>query len=158
MDLGEKSWETPFLKENVFIQSIQNYTKSTTINLCRQLNCRSLATDLYLSFTVRMHLSISAKCSFADEVLTTVLSINSSLVESNSISIKIVCTIIIPLEYNLIIIFSFLVNCLAVRVGMCLTVTNLISRYFVIKKGMLFTNITSSTRFTDLCNVRNPWK
>ena len=111
-----------------------NYTIFTTINLCRQLNGRSLGTALHLSFMVLIHLSISKTCCFVAKMLTTVLTINQSLVESNSRSIKIVCTIIIPLEYNLIIIFSFLVNCLAVRVGMCLTVTNLISRYFVIKK------------------------
>ena len=50
-------------------QGMKNYTKITTINLCRQLNSRSLATSLHLYFAVRMYILIFATCSFAAKVL-----------------------------------------------------------------------------------------
>ena len=153
MDLWEDSWETPFLTWNTFSQRIQNYTKFATINLCRKLNGRPLAMALHLSFTVLMQISISATWYFSTKVLTTILTINSSLMESNSISIKIVCTILLPLEYNFIIIFSFLLNCLAVRIRMYWTFTIFMPQDMVIKNCMLFTKITSYMRVTYLCNI-----
>ena len=128
MYLGENSWETPSLTGNACIQRMKKYNRFTTINLCSQSNGRLLSMALPLSFTFRIHLSISATCSFVAEVLKTVLPINESFVESNCIPIKIVCTIILPLEYNSIILFRFLLNWLSVRLGMCSTVTNLVHK------------------------------
>ena len=158
MDRGGDSWETPFITGNEFSQRMQKYIILITIVLCWQFNGKSHATARHLSFAVRMQRSISATCYFAAEVLTTVFPINSSLVESNSTPIKIVWTIILPRPYNFITLFIFLLSCLSVRELMYSTVINLIPRDTVTKKDILFTNITSATRDTNLCNAKNTWE
>ena len=50
--------------------------------------------------------------------------------------------------------FKDLLNCLDIWVGTFSTVTNFITRHMVINKGAPFTNITSVTRFTNLCNFK----
>ena len=51
---------------------------------------------------------------------------------------------------------KYLLNCLAVRVGICSTVTNLMLCDLVIKNGVPFTNIKYATRVTNLFNSKNP--
>ena len=86
----------PIFTVYAFSQRMQKYIRFITIILCTQLNGKSLATVWNLSFTVQMQHSISATFYFAAEVLTTVIPINLSLVESSSISIKTVWTIVLP--------------------------------------------------------------
>ena len=76
--LGGEFLGNPFFTGNAFIQRMQKYIRLIKIVLCRQLNGKSLATARHISFFVRMQRSISATCSFAAELLTTVFPINSS--------------------------------------------------------------------------------
>ena len=108
-----------------------------------------------LSLTMYMVISISETCSFMVDVLTTELSIRSSMILLNSMSMRTVCNTMLLLEWIFINLFKYLPKCLFVQIGTCLTVTSFIIFYILIKNGVPFTNITSSTIVKNLYNFKN---
>ena len=83
-----------------------------------------------------------------------VLSIISSIVFLKYMSIRKVCSIMIPQEYISVTLLKYLINYLAMQVGMCQMATTFIIYDIVINNVTLFTNITSAKRVTNLCNFK----
>ena len=99
------------------------------------------------SFTVRIARSISPTCLRAAVVLISSLGTSSKIL-SNSCSMITTFTIKLPLAYKWNILISELPSCLAVRDGICYTVSSLIRLKRVTKNGIPFTNIKPEVKVT----------
>ena len=83
------------------------------------------------------------------------ISIISSIIWKKLVSISKVCTIIPLLDNIFITRFEDLLNCLAVQVGMCSTITNFILRNMVTNNGAPFTNIKSAQELQTCVILEN---